>query len=231
VRCRDIGPPDAKIILIGEAPGEEEERAGIPFVGAAGGMLKQMLSHSGINYNQCYVTNVMNVRPPGNKFKYFYEGRLPSRELEDGWKVLRDKAEAMKPDVIIPLGAEPLKALCNKDGIKDWRGTWLSFRGINVLPTYHPSYICHVYKDHPIVEMDLIKEVTRKPAATPTMRLSPAVSDVVGWIATILDDCRRVSFDIETVGRHIRCMALAVRPVLAPRAICIPFIQFPSSEL
>ena len=81
MRCRDIGPPDAKIVLIGEAPGEEEERAGIPFVGPAGSMLKQMLSHSGINYNQCYVTNVMDVRPPGNRFKYFYDGKIPSREL------------------------------------------------------------------------------------------------------------------------------------------------------
>ncbi len=240
MRCRDIGPPDAKIILIGEAPGEEEERAGIPFVGAAGGMLKQMLSHAGINYSQCYVTNVMNVRPPGNRFKYFYEGKLPSRELEDGWTKLRNKVEAIKPDVIIPLGAEPLKALCNKDKISDWRGTWLSFRGINVLPTYHPSYVNRVYKDHPIVEMDLIKAVTRKPVSIPPMILSPNVQQVVSFLSNCSS---RVSFDIETVGKHTRCMAIATKtrflegicqPAPGDRtsnAICIPFIKFPSSEL
>ncbi len=231
MRCRDIGPPDAKIVLIGEAPGEEEERAGIPFVGAAGSMLKQMLSHSGINYNQCFVTNVMSVRPPGNKFKYFYDGKMPSRELEDGWTRLRDKVAAVKPDVIIPLGREPLKALCNKNGIVDWRGTWLSFRGINVLPTYHPSYVLHVYKDHPIVEMDFVKAVTRKPADEPLMIVQPTLSTVIDYFNDIMlfnaYDKQRVSFDIETVGKHIRCLAIAH----SLGAVCIPFIKFPSSEL
>lgn len=235
MKCRDIGPPDAKIVLIGEAPGEEEERSGIPFVGAAGSMLKQMLSHSGINYNQCYVTNVMSVRPPGNKFKYFYDGRLPSRELEAGWTKLRDKVKVIKPDVIIPLGAEPLKALCNKNGIMDWRGTWLSFRGINVLPTYHPSYILHVYGDHPIVEMDFIKAVTHKPASEPTMLVQPKIEHVVSWIDYALEkNATRISFDIETVGKHVRCLALASDKGELPFekfAVCIPFIKFPSSEL
>ncbi len=230
MRCRDIGPPDAKIVLIGEAPGIEEERAGIPFVGAAGGMLKQMLSHAGINYSQCYVTNIMDVRPPGNKFKYFYDGKMPSRELEEGWTRLRNKVEAIRPDVIIPLGAEPLKALCNKNGIVDWRGTWLSFRGINVLPTYHPSYVCRIYKDHPIVEMDFIKAVTRKPASEPAMIVQPALKDVCSTLWHFANT-GRVSFDIETVGKHIRCLAFAARNFTCKQAICIPFIKFPSSEL
>ncbi len=232
MRCRDIGPPDAKVVLIGEAPGEEEERAGIPFVGAAGGMLKQMLSHAGINYNQCFTTNVMDVRPPGNKFKYFYDGKIPSRELEAGWVKLRNKVEAIKPDVIIPLGKEPLKALCNKDGIVDWRGTWLSFRGINVLPTYHPSYVLRIYKDHPIVEMDFVKAVTRKPAVEPPMLLSPNVGQVLAWLLFAVRSGSRLSFDIETVGKHIRCVGFASKmDKLRAEAICIPFIKFPSSEL
>lgn len=235
MRCRDIGPPDAKIVLIGEAPGEEEERAGIPFVGAAGSMLKQMLSHSGINYNQCYVTNVMDVRPPGNKFRYFYDGKIPSRELEAGWDKLRNKVEAIKPDVIIPLGKEPLKALCNKDGIVDWRGTWLSFRGINVLPTYHPSYVCRIYKDHPIVEMDLLKAVTRKPAESPSVVLQPDFNQAYTFLRSLYRFTNRASFDIETVGMHVRCMAFAGRSAggdcTTTQAICIPFIKFPSSEL
>ncbi len=231
MRCRDMGPPDARVVLIGEAPGEEEERDGIPFVGPAGKMLKQMLSHAGINYSQCYVTNIMDVRPPGNKFKYFYDGKMPSRELEEGWMRLRNKVEAIRPDVIIPLGAEPLKALCNKNGIVDWRGTWLSFRGINVLPTYHPSYVCRIYKDHPIVEMDFIKAVTRKPAGEPPlMKLQPNLHDVLEWM-NMISRAERIAFDIETVGKHIRCLALAARYEGLGAPICIPFIKFPSSEL
>jgi len=230
VRCRDVGPPDAKIVLIGEAPGVEEERAGIPFVGKAGGLLKQMLSHSGIDYNQCFVTNVMDVRPPGNKFKYFYDGKMPSNDLEVGWDRLRDKVSRVKPDVIIPLGAEPLKALCNKSGIGNWRGTWLSFRGINVLPTYHPSYVLRVYKDHPIVEMDLVKAVTRKPAEEPRLLLSPTVDDVLLWLGPA-STYGRVSFDIETVGKHVRSLAIAKNGPYSTQAICVPFIKFQSSEL
>jgi DNA polymerase len=239
MRCQDIGPPDAKIVLIGEAPGEEEERYGVPFYhkAAAGSMLRNMLSHAGIDFNRCYVTNVMDVRPPGNKFKYFYDGKLPSKELEQGWQRLREKVEAIRPDVIIPLGKEPLKALCNKETIGDWRGTWLSFRGINVLPTYHPSYICRIYKDHPIMEMDLVKAVRDKPAEEPYIVLSPTIDKVTQWLHQAALRKQRVSFDIETVGRHVRCIAVALGTNVEPgdgpptTAICIPFIRFPSSEL
>ena len=188
-----------------------------------------MLSHAGINFNQCYVTNIMDVRPPGNKFRYFYDDKMPSRELEEGRTRLRNKVEAVRPDVIIPLGAEPLKAICNKNGIIDWRGTCLSFRGIKVLPTYHPSYILRVYKDHPIVEMDFIKAVTRKPAKEPPMLLSPTIDGTIRWLA----ECgSRIAFDIETVGKHIRCLAVARKyKQYHNSAICIPFIKFPSSEL
>jgi len=66
--CRDIGPLDAKIMLVGEAPGKTEEEKGIPFIGSSGKLLKSMLSHSGIDYKSCYVTNVVPERPPNNNF-------------------------------------------------------------------------------------------------------------------------------------------------------------------
>lgn len=235
MRVQDVGPPDADVMLIGEAPGADEERAGRPFVGAAGRMLKQMLTHSGIDYNRCYVTNIMDVRPPGNKFKYFYEGKLPTKQLEDAWQRLQSKVEAVRPKVVIPLGAEPLKALCNKTGIVNWRGTWLSFRGINVLPTYHPSYILRVYGDHPIVELDLQKAVQQQPAEEPQMVLAPTLERVLGCLN--YDDNRlagqRIAFDIETIGKHVRCIGIAYRSVMTgkPAAISIPFIKFASSDL
>jgi len=224
---QDTGPRDAKIMLVGEAPGEEEERIGKPFVGAAGKMLRQMLSHVGIDYNSCYVTNVMNVRPPGNNFRYFYNGKLPSRELERGWQQLQNKVASIRPDVTILLGNEPLKALCNKSGISNWRGTWLSFRGINVLPTYHPSYVLRQYGDHPIVELDLMKAATQKPAAEPTFILQPTLKQTIDWLSTALDSDSRIGFDIETIGKHVRCLGLSSNR----STICIPFIKFPSSDL
>lgn len=241
MRVQDVGPIDADVMLIGEAPGETEERKGTPFRGRAGDMLKQMLSHAGIDYNRCYVTNIMDTRPPGNSFKYFYSGRQPTKQLEDAWQRLRDKVEAIKPKVVIPLGKEPLKALCNKNSIGDWRGTWLSFRGINVLPTYHPSYILRVYGEHPIVELDLKKAVSQKPAEEPEIILQPSIGTALSWLAdnartrdTSAAICNRgrVSFDIETIGKHTRCIAIATKNLDKHiHAICIPFIKFASSDM
>ena len=224
---RDLGPPDAKIMLVGEAPGAEEEKHGVPFCGPAGAMLKQMLSHSGINFNDCYVTNVVNSRPPNNDFKYFYNTKL----LEDSIQQLRNKIEAIKPSVVIPLGAEPLAAICNKYKISNWRGTWLSFRGINVLPTYHPSYILQVYGDHVIVELDFKKALTQKPADEPSMLIAPTLQQSLDWIVGVQSSCSRIAFDIETVGKHTRCIAFASDNTAVQRSLCIPFIKFASSNL
>jgi uracil-DNA glycosylase family 4 len=244
LKVQDCGPPDADIMLIGEAPGEHEERQGVPFVGPAGKMLKQMLSHSGINYNNCYVTNVMDFRPPDNNFSYFYDRCQPTPRLEEAWSRLQNKVKAVNPKVVIPLGAEPLRALCNKTGIGEYRGTWLSFRGISVLPTYHPSYILRVYNEHPICELDFRKAVSQEPCDNPPMVLRPDLQQVLSWCTRLnKDGCfehrmnkatgtseqfgRRISFDIETIGKHVRCLGFYD----GRTAICIPFIKFASSNL
>lgn len=225
--CRDLGPPDSSILLVGEAPGESEERAGVPFCGAAGKMLKQMLSHVGIDFNTCYVTNVVNSRPPSNNFSHFYDTKL----LSDSIDILRNKIESIQPKVVILLGKEALKAVCNKSEISQYRGTWLSFRNINVLPTFHPSYVLHQYQDHVIVEMDLQKAISQKPQMQPPMILSPTLKQVLQWIENVIIQGCRVAFDIETVGKHIRCLALASDVTTQEKAICIPFIKFASSSM
>jgi DNA polymerase len=228
---QDIGPRDAKVMLVGEAPGEEEERTGRPFEGASGKLLKHMCSHAGILFQECYVTNVMGTRPPGNDFKMFYEGgkgKVPTPALEKGRDTLRAKIEAIKPKVVIALGNEPLKAICNKSGISDWRGTWLRYRDSSVLPTYHPSYILRQYGDHPIVEMDLAKAVRCTPKAYPAIIVNPSLSEVLNWI----DTARRgkiAAFDIEALGGRIRTLGFA-SPVTTHRAISIPFVRMRSGS-
>jgi len=222
--CQDIGPPDAKIVLVGEAPGANEERTGIPFSGSSGNLLKQMLSHSGISFHDCYVTNVMNVRPPRNKFEYFYDGKLPSASLEASIVKLRNKLEAIRPDVIITLGTEALTA---------YRGTWLSFRDIPVLPTFHPSYVLRQYQSHVIVEMDFVKAISNKMKPVPVMRLGPSLQQVLHYTSFEIQRFRdsgngRIAYDIETVGKHVRCISFASD---RQPPICIPFIRFKSSDL
>ena len=233
----DIGPTDAKIMLVGEAQGKEEEAKGQPFVGRAGSMLKHMLSHSGIDYNQCRVTNVANERPPGNNFGFFYQDksrRSPSSRLEEYWRLLREKIERINPNVVIALGAEPLRAITGKRGISEWRGTPLSYKGIKVIPTFHPSYVMRVYGHHPIAEMDLVKALKESKSRDYTIPrvdvvLKPTIQQVVDWLSN--PDCNRVSFDIETIGKHIRCISLARRAERCIQSICIPFFVFPSSAL
>lgn len=224
MKCIDIGPPDASIVLVGEAPGQHEERSGVPFSGPAGNLLKHMLAHAGIDFNECFVTNVMNVRPPNNDFKYFYEGALPKQTLLDAQQLLRNKIEGIRPKVVITLGSEPLKALCGKSSVTAYRGTWLSFRGINVMPTFHPSYVLRVFDAHPIVEHDLLKAVSQRPTNWPPCIVEPSLGDVLRW----LDGCqKRVAFDIETIERSIRCIGFAD----SRGGISIPFMRFASSDL
>jgi len=230
--CKDSGPANAEIMLVGEAPGAEEEKAGVPFVGQAGKLLKHLLEHSGINYNDCYVTNIMPTRPPNNKFSCFYEKKnKPTKELEEGWQKLREKVLTIRPKVVVTLGAEPLKALCNKDKISHYRGTWLSVDGVNVLPTYHPAYVLRQYSSHVIVELDLQKALNNTPAPVPPLIIQPSVQQVVSWIDKHINT-KRVSFDIEIVGRQTRCIGFAGRDEIdSLSAICIPLIRFSSSTM
>lgn len=241
MKCSDTGPPDAKILLVGEAPGKTEDIKGLPFVGASGKLLKQMLAHSGINYNQCYVTNVVDSRPPGNNFNYLYEQKsrkTPSRALLAAWDILREKVERIKPNIVICLGAEPMRALTGKRGIKEWRGTLLPYKGIKVLPCYHPSYIMRVYNHHVIAEMDFSKalkesEFVELKVPDANITIKPSLPDVIGWIdaAYRYNSKKRISWDLETVGKHIRCLGLAAEIYGVKSAISIPFIKFPSSSM
>ncbi len=239
MKVSDCGPLDAQVLLIGEAPGREEDRKGIPFVGAAGTMLRQLLSHSGISYNKCRVTNVVDVRPPGNNFSFFYlqkNRNTPSDSLEKYWQILREKIDRLKPKVIIPLGGEALRAITGKRKISDWRGTPMSYKDAIVIPTYHPSHIMRQYSYHPIAELDLVK--ARKILSGEMgsddrfvdILLQPTVQQVVEWLYDA-EDTSRISFDIETLGKHVRCIALAYRVDSRFKAICIPFFSFPSSSM
>ncbi len=237
----DIGKPDAKIMLVGEAPGSDEERAGVPFIGHAGKLLKQMLAHANINYAQCYITNVSNERPPGNDFTFFYSDKNrnePNAKLTMFWAKLRHKIEEIKPNVVIALGAEALRAITGERKISQWRGTVMLYKDIKIIPTYHPAYIMRVYGDHPIVELDFSKALREsikpeydEPKVDITVR--PNFSEVIRWLDKV-ENYKRISFDIETLTTELvtRCMSLAVKHENGTySSISIPFLVFSKSSL
>jgi uracil-DNA glycosylase family 4 len=243
MKVRDTGPFGAKMMLVGEAPGKEEAEQGVPFVGRAGKTLKHMLQHSGIKYQDCYVTNITNERPPNNKFEHFYEDKSrknPTPYLEECWSKLREKVTKLKPNVVVALGAEPLRALTNKTNIKNNRGCPIQALGTTILPTYHPSAVLRQYQPQrkasgetkkvplmPIVEMDLVKakiySILKYTEPPTNIILKPSLTDVLHFLNNVTE---RIAFDLETVGHHIRCIGIATGSIKCPRAIVIPFISF-----
>ena len=235
MKVADCGSFSAKIMLVGEAPGVEEAKTGTPFVGSSGKLLKQMLNHVGISFNNCYVTNIMDTRPPSNNFGYFYEDgkrQVPKPILKESWFSLQEKVKKIKPNLVLALGAEPLRALTNKRSLYRHRGIVIPTLGTKIIATYHPSAVLRQYSFHPIFELDaskakrhsLVYGYTEPPT---DILLKPTVTDVLEWFETV---SKRVAFDIETVGKHIRCMSFATGSVKCPKAICIPFIKFQNHE-
>jgi len=129
------GPPRPAIMFVGEGPGEEEDRQGRPFVGAAGQLLTRMIEAMGFAREEVFIGNVVKCRPPGNRTP------LPE-EMEACLPYLRRQIAALQPRVIVALGGTASKALLGLEtGITRLRGVWHSFEGIDLMPTYHPAYL------------------------------------------------------------------------------------------
>lgn len=129
------GNPDSKLMFIGEGPGADEDAQGLPFVGRAGQLLTQILKAARISRKDVYITNIVKCRPPGN--------RVPSPiEAVRCDKHLQTQIMLINPLLIVLLGNTPAKwILQTSEGITKLRGRWFEWRGIAVMPMFHPSYL------------------------------------------------------------------------------------------
>ena len=133
------GAPDARLMIVGEGPGAEEDRMGKPFVGKAGQLLDKMLAAIGLDRTKVYIANVVPWRPPGN--------RTPTpQELALCLPFIRRQIELVSPDFLVLLGASSAQTLLNeKEGIMRLRGHWHDYdcgdRKIKALPMLHPAYL------------------------------------------------------------------------------------------
>lgn len=239
--CSDIGPLDADIMMIGEAPGQEEERVGKPFMGQSGSLLKSICMASGINFYKCYVTNISPERPPNNNFGYFYEDSkrsVPKASLRKCWFDLADKINRLRPKVVICLGDEPLRAVTNLRGIGSWRGTRIEAHGTKVIATYYPANVLKNYSNRVIAEMDLTKALRESKGIDyqkPDNLIAPTIGDVLSWMQTARMNGTRMAFDIETFGTLVRSISFAQRRDNCEgsreiTAISIPFIRMIGSS-
>ena len=145
-----VGDPDADLVVMGEAPGDQEDRQGEPFVGPSGQMLDKMLLHVlGVPRSQAYILNVVKCRPPDNR------NPLPD-EVEACRPFLEAQLQAIRPKVLLVLGTVAFKALFRtNDGIVRNRGRWRDYQGIPVMPTFHPAYLLRKPQDKRLTFSDL----------------------------------------------------------------------------
>jgi uracil-DNA glycosylase family 4 len=152
------GMPGARVMVIGEAPGGDEDRVGRPFVGRAGQLLDRMLAAITLSRtapapeNAAYITNILPWRPPGN--------RTPSEDEAMLFLPFVERhIELAKPDFILSLGNTPTKALLNTTaGIKRMRGHWVrhAASGLPLLPSFHPAYLLRTPADKRLAWRDLL---------------------------------------------------------------------------
>ncbi|MCR9096335.1 MAG: uracil-DNA glycosylase [bacterium] len=134
------GNPNADLLFIGEGPGAEEDKRGLPFVGRAGELLTQMIEKGiGIARSEVYICNIVKCRPPRNRTP------LPP-EVAACRPFLDGQIEAIRPKVIVTLGKPAASLLLDREiAITRLRGTWQDYRGIPMMPTLHPAYVLRQY--------------------------------------------------------------------------------------
>lgn len=146
-----IGPVDAEVMLVGEAPGANEVEEGEPFVGRAGEKLDETLHEIGVERSEIYITNLVKIRPPDN--------RDPKKDEIKAWKpLLEEEIQNVDPDIIIPLGNFASRQLLGtKKGITSIHGRIFSREGRKIMPAFHPAAVLYDRSKEPELEKDLRK--------------------------------------------------------------------------
>ena len=232
----------AKICLLGEAPGEWEERRGEPFVGASGQELDRLLHEAGILRSECFITNVIKFRPPANDLEHFVSRKKNAPAAD--WVNIRgtwfrpDVADHIalcerelleaRADIVIGFGNLALWLCTGRWGVTDWRGSTLPTRFGTVVPTYHPAAILRQWNWRPYVVTDLKRAqgVLRNGLVCPDYQfiVAPQLGQVYDIFQKLEQRLSRgptfLSIDIETRRGQIDCIGIAWNRT---DALCIPF--------
>jgi uracil-DNA glycosylase family 4 len=152
------GNPKAKIMLIGEGPGSNEDQEGLPFVGRAGALLDKMLASIDLDRKKTYITNVVNYRPPENR-------KPTDEEIKKYLPFLEKHIEIINPEIVILLGGTAMNALIGSDKvISKVRGKWIEKKfgkcNVSLIVTFHPAFLMRqpAQKKMAWVDLKMIKE-------------------------------------------------------------------------
>jgi DNA polymerase len=150
-----VGNPEARLMFVGEAPGEDEDLQGFPFVGKAGQLLTKMIEAMGLRRDDVYICNTVKCRPPNNR-------NPEPDELLACEPFLKGQLGAVKPEAIVTLGKFAAQSLLrDSTPITRLRGQWREYEGIPVMPTFHPAYLLRSPAEKGKVWEDL-KQVMKK---------------------------------------------------------------------
>ena len=230
------------IMLVGEAWGEEEDLLKQHFVGPTGQELRRLCTWAGFDYKECYVTNVLHLRPQDNDMKnvcvtkselpkdYHLSSLGSGRWLDPQYlpEITRlwQEIETVKPNIIIALGATAFWALTGETGINKNRGVIReTMAGHKMIATYHPAQLFRVQENRPILLADLIKgyENSHTPHLEFTERelwIEPELADLYLFEREHLAKSNLWSIDIETTAGQITCIGFAPD---AKYALVVPF--------
>lgn len=231
IRVPGHGPKPSRIMLVGEAPGKNEEEQRIPFVGRSGELLNRHLERHGVmrrpdeNRSEVYCTNLCEYRPYKNDFKNL----LNSPELEAGLIKLRQDIEEYDPNVIIALGGQPLKFLTGCEGIMNYRGSVLPctlVEGRKVYASLHPAYVTRDFNMVGVFSEDIRRAVVQ--SEFPEIRY-PKYEEIIDpppdrlWsLVEEMLEAEWLSIDIETFGPgNMSCFGVTDS---ADRGLCITFM-------
>ena len=238
-----VGPRNARIVGVGEAPGEQEEFAGVPFIGPSGQELDRIFEQAGLARRDIYLTNVLWTRPPSNKLEAFCvkraevppgynlpplsQGKYLHPDLIPEIERLHAELNDIRPNVIIAFGNTAAWAILGYGGISKIRGSVTESRFGKVLPTFHPAVLFHGRWDQrPIILADVTK--ARAESEFPEIHrpkrfilIDPTLEEVVSWSEEALN-ARLLSIDCETKKGTITELGFAYSHT---EAIVIPFFD------
>lgn len=202
------GPTPCDLMIVGEAPGYNEDIKGQPFVGRAGQLLDSLLKETGLHRDQIYITNSVKCRPPSN--------RTPTRKQVKICSVhLQEEIKQVQPKAILCLGNTALQAVVGSSGINKHRGRWLKSKeaGIDTVATFHPAAALRNPSRIPLIKADLTlftnREYAHKVPKFP-LRIVRSVEDVLRCLKAC-KKARVIAYDLETKGDDtVLCMSLAL---------------------
>jgi len=239
--------PSKTLVLLGEAPGAEEEKAGVPFIGSSGRLLREgLLRDAGLDADDFHILNTFSQRPDNNDLKNWTVNKTEAKKLGLDWQTLgpplhkryllpqyqpllretRRTLDAIQPDLIVGLGATALWFLSNESTITNFRGTFFNTPwGTEAICTFHPASILYQWSNYPIAWADLrkVRQKLNADLPAPLRRefvINPTFAEMANAYARLNQTTSEIGVDIETAPSIAQITTISFS--VPTFGICIP---------